>query len=77
MHPTAQERRLRKSIERRSSLVSARSSISDLSNKSGVSTPRVKMLRKEPVPVFSRRAPKKHDEAEISSDEEIKMHRVS
>lgn len=35
------------------------------------------MRRKEPVPVFSRRAPKQHDEAEISSDEEIKMHRVS
>ena len=31
------------------------------------------------MPVFSRRAnqQKQHDEAEISSDEEIKMHRVS
>jgi hypothetical protein len=37
------------------------------------------MIRKPAIPVFSKRvySPQRHDEADISSDEEIKLHRVS
>ena len=37
------------------------------------------MKMKPAIPVFSKRAksPMQHDEADISSDEEIKLHRVS